>query len=369
MPPAVVPWFVAVSLPEWSRPARTLVRLAEWCHRFTPRVHLEPPDREVAGGAPLVLLDASGCLRANGGAARLAARLCRGLARRGIVHAAGSAPTGGEAVVRATAAGLWVAAGARPPLDPPPVDRLPIEALRLPDECCAALHEVNLRHVGELRAVARPSLVDRHGPLVAERLDMAAGMLPWPFRPVPAPSPVSGEFEFASPCAQREAVDLACREAIARLCAALEARGRGASALTVRLRRARLPPVAGTVHFGAPTRDPAHLWSILAPRLERVHLGEHELGQGIERIELVARRLGRCAGGTPFLAGALGTAAADAATERGGDDRAASTERTVGELLDRLRARLGDGAAHAPADAIADAAPRAQAAPHRPSDS
>ena len=75
MPPAVVPWFVAVSLPEWSRPARTLVRLAEWCHRFTPRVHLEPPDREVAGGAPLVLLDASGCLRANGGAARLAARL------------------------------------------------------------------------------------------------------------------------------------------------------------------------------------------------------------------------------------------------------------------------------------------------------
>lgn len=360
MPPAVVPWFVAVALPGWRRSPRTLGRMAEWCQRFTPRVHMEAPEPGVAGGAPLVLLDASGCLRANGGATRLAARLSRGLARRGIVHALGAGGSGGEAVARATAAslagsqvsqGLQVSQvlqgspGSRP--SPQPVflgaiDELPVQALRLPDALCAALREVNLLRIGEVRQVARNALVDRYGPVVAERLDMAGGRLAWPFRPVPPPERVAGEFLFASPCAQREAVEIACRQAVDQLCAALEARGRGVRALAVRLACARRAPVAGTLHLGAPTRDAAHLWTLLAPRLERVHLGHHELGEGIERIELVAERLGRLPRGTPLLAGAVGAAAAEAHADDATSDRRGDTQRAVGELVDQLRARLGE---------------------------
>lgn len=350
MPPAVVPWFVAVALPRWSRSRRTLGRMAEWCQRFTPRVHVEEPAPDVADGAPLVLLDASGCLRANGGAPRLAARLSRGLARRGIEHALGAGGSGGEAAVRATAASLAMPAGcASPqPVFLGAVDELPVQALRLPGALCAALREVNLLRIGEVRRVARDALVDRYGPAMAERLDMACGRLAWPFRAVPPPERVAGEFAFASPCAQREAVEIACRQAIDLLCAELAARDRGVRALTVRIARARLPPVAGTLHLGAPTRDAAHLWTLLAPRLERVHLGHHELGEGIERIELAAQRMGRLARGTPLLAGALGAAAAEARAGDAAGDRRGDTQRAVGELVDQLRARLGDSGARRP---------------------
>lgn len=364
MPPIVLPWFVAVVLPGWERPSRTLVRLAHWCLRFTPRVHCEHAEDDHAEGLPpLVLLDASGCLRANGGAPRLCARLSRGLARRGIPHAVGSAPSSGEAVVRAMGQAMGQAMGRgmdratghaaahamvrdarRVPAGTCPVDDLPIACLRLPASTCEALHEVNLRRIGELRALARASLVDRHGPVVTERLDMAAGTVPWPFRPVAPPAPVVGEFAFASPCAQPEAVGMACRQALEALCSALAARDRGVRALRVRIEGARLAPVVGTIHLGVPTREPGHLWSLLRPRLERLHLGNHEEGQGIERIALTAVRMGRLAGGTPFLGGTVGAAAAAAHADESGNDHRVAVQRSVGELVDQLRARLGEGA-------------------------
>jgi protein ImuB len=336
MPPPVVPWFLAIVLPGWPHSARTLGRMGEWCLRFTPRVHVEPWDPADAA-PPLVLLDASGCLRVNGGARRLESRISRGLARRGIVHAVGSAGASGSAVVQAMGAAMG-AHHAR-------IDALPIECLRLPPATCTALHEVNVTRIGELAAIARAALADRYGPMPGERLAMATGRLPWPFRAIVPPSPVVGEFVFASPCAQREAVDRACIHAVESLCAVLDARGRGVRALSVRVERARLAPISGTMHFGAPTRDPQHLWRLLSPRIERMHLGDHELGEGIERIELTAERMGRCAGGTPFLGGLLGDAAAASAADgpAAGNDHRAATERAVGELVDQLRARLGEG--------------------------
>lgn len=225
------------------------------------------------------------------------------------------------------------------------IDALAIECLRLPPATCAALHEVNVTRIGELRAIARAAVADRYGPMPGERLAMATGRLPWPFRAIVPPSPVVGEFVFASACAQREAVDRACIHAVESLCAALDARGRGVRALAVRVERARLAPISGTMHFGAPTRDPQHLWRLLSPRIERMHLGDHERGEGIERIELTAVRLGRCAGGTPFLGGLVGDAAAASAADgpAAGNDHRAATERAVGELVDQLRARLGEG--------------------------
>ena len=342
MPPAVVPWFIAIVLPGWPHSARTLGRMGEWCLRFTPRVHVESWDPGDAA-PPLVLLDASGCLRVNGGARRLELRISRGLARRGIAHAVGSAGASGPAVVQAMGAERVMAA--RAGASHACIDALAIECLRLPPATCAALHEVNVTRIGELRAIARAAVADRYGPMPGERLAMATGRLPWPFRAIVPPSPVVGEFVFASACAQREAVDRACIHAVESLCAALDARGRGVRALAVRVERARLAPISGTMHFGAPTRDPQHLWRLLSPRIERMHLGDHERGEGIERIELTAVRLGRCAGGTPFLGGLVGDAAAASAADgpAAGNDHRAATERAVGELVDQLRARLGEG--------------------------
>ena len=242
MPPTVIPWFIAIVLPEWTRSQAMLHRMALWCMRFTPRVHVEDveraADRSSASSrlpramgtmpasltphglplslSPLILLDVSGCLRVNGGARRVVARLTRGLTRRGIIHAIGSAPSSGQAVVQA----MGVALGCQSALD-----ELPFACLRLSDSICTALREVNLTRIGEARAIARSALADRYGPELSERLDMAAGVRAWPFRAVAPPDPVLGEFIFASPCAQQEAVDLACMQAVELLCAALAAAG------------------------------------------------------------------------------------------------------------------------------------------------
>ena len=148
MPPTVIPWFIAIVLPEWTRSPAMLHRMALWCMRFTPRVHIEDIERAAERAStssrlprtmgtmpasltphglppslpPLILLDVSGCLRVNGGARRIVARVTRGLTRRGIVHAIGSAPSSGQAVVQA----MGVALGCQSALD-----ELPFACLRL----------------------------------------------------------------------------------------------------------------------------------------------------------------------------------------------------------------------------------------------
>ncbi|MFM8731772.1 MAG: hypothetical protein ACKOGJ_04495, partial [Phycisphaerales bacterium] len=74
-----------------GRDRAALGRLAAWSLRWTPRVHLDPPD----GGMPLVLLDVRGCTPGADGPARLAARLGRALVRRGIDHALSADPCAG----------------------------------------------------------------------------------------------------------------------------------------------------------------------------------------------------------------------------------------------------------------------------------
>ena len=323
------PWFAALVPVRPEQGPAALRRLAERCLRWTTRVHLEP----ASDALPLVLLDLRGCLRVHGGAPRLGRRIARALGRRGIEHACCMDACAGAAALRATALAADMLAGdASGAALRLPLDRLPVTALRIGRDACEALREVNVRTVGELRAIGRAALADRFGPAVGMRLDQASGARAWAFAAIPHPDPPRSAFEFASPCACPEAAAHAMRQAVDGLCAALALRARGVRALAVRVDRAGLPAVRGTVHLGAPTRDAAHLWAVLRPRLERMHLGHHELGQGIERIALAAARTGRVPDG-------------------GGEDGAGSdaARRALGELVDQLGARLGDGAVRRPA--------------------
>ena len=350
------PWFAAI-VPVRPMPgAAALRRMAERCLRWTPRVHAE----HVEGDWPLILLDLRGCLEVHGGAPRLRERIARAFARRGIEHACCMDACAGAAAARATAhvivlraSGASSVPGAHAaPLTPGaalrvPLDRLAIESLRIGADACAALREVNVRSVGELRAIGRAALADRFGPTVGMRLDQASGARAWDFVPIPHPDPPRAAFEFASPCACPEATARATCHALEDLCTALAARARGVRALAVRMERAGLPAVRGTVHLGVPTRDAAHLWAVLRPRVERMHLGRHELGQGVERIALVALRTGRVPDGMGALVPGVGTRGMPAAP--GGPGPADAARRALGELVDQLAARLGDEAVRRPA--------------------
>jgi protein ImuB len=315
--------------------------MAERCLRWTPRVHAE----HVEGEWPLILLDLRGCLEVHGGAPRLRERIARAFARRGIEHACCMDACAGAAAARATAHAIDM--GTPGVALRVPLDRLAIESLRIGADACAALREVNVRSVGELRAIGRAALADRFGPAVGMRLDQVSGVRAWDFVPIPHPDPPRAAFDFASPCACPEATARATRHALEDLCTALAARARGVRALAVRMERAGLPAVRGTVHLGVPTRDAAHLWAVLRPRVERMHLGRHELGQGVERIALVALRTGRVPDGMGALVPGVGTRGMPAAP--GGPGPADAARRALGELVDQLAARLGDEAVRRPA--------------------
>jgi protein ImuB len=321
--------------------AAALRRMAERCLRWTPRVHAE----HVEGEWPLILLDLRGCLEVHGGAPRLRERIARAFARRGIEHACCMDACAGAAAARATAHVIDM--GASGVALRVPLDRLAIESIRIGADACTALREVNVRSVGELRAIGRAALADRFGPTVGLRLDQVSGVRAWDFVPIPHPDPPRAAFEFASPCACPEATARATRHALEDLCAALAVRARGVRSLAVRMERAGLPAVRGTVHLGVPTRDAAHLWAVLRPRVERMHLGRHELGQGVERIALVALRTGRVPDGMGALVPGVGTRGMPAAP--GDPGPADAARRALGELVDQLAARLGDDAVRRPA--------------------
>jgi protein ImuB len=335
------PWFAAIVPVRPAPGPAALRRMAERCLRWTPRVHAE----HVEGDWPLILLDLRGCLEVHGGAPRLRERIARAFARRGIEHACCMDACAGAAAARATAHAIDM--GASSVALHVPLDRLAIESLRIGADACAALREVNVRSVGELRAIGRAALADRFGPTVGMRLDQASGARAWDFVPIPHPDPPRAAFEFASPCACPEATARATRHALEDLCTALAARARGVRALAVRMERAGLPAVRGTVHLGVPTRDAAHLWAVLRPRVERMHLGRHELGQGVERIALVALRTGRVPDGMGALVPGVGTRGMPAAP--GGPGPADAARRALGELVDQLAARRGDDAVRRPA--------------------
>jgi|LauGreDrversion4_2_1035121.scaffolds.fasta_scaffold126161_3 protein ImuB len=338
------PWFAAIVPVRPAPGPAALRRMAERCLRWTPRVHAE----HVEGDWPLILLDLRGCLEVHGGAPRLRERIARAFARRGIEHACCMDACAGAAAARATAHAIELSASRTPGAAlRVPLDRLAIESLRIGADACAALREVNVRSVGELRAIGRAALADRFGPTVGMRLDQASGARAWDFVPIPHPDPPRAAFEFASPCACPEATARATRHALEDLCTALAARARGVRALAVRMERAGLPAVRGTVHLGVPTRDAAHLWAVLRPRVERMHLGRHELGQGVERIALVALRTGRVPDGMGALVPGVGTRGMPAAP--GGPGPADAARRALGELVDQLAARLGDDAVRRPA--------------------
>jgi protein ImuB len=338
------PWFAAIVPVRPAPGPAALRRMAERCLRWTPRVHAE----HVEGDWPLILLDLRGCLEVHGGAPRLRERIARAFARRGIEHACCMDACAGAAAARATAHAIELSASRTPGAAlRVPLDRLAIESLRIGADACAALREVNVRSVGELRAIGRAALADRFGPAVGMRLDQVSGVRAWDFVPIPHPDPPRAAFEFASPCACPEATARATRHALEDLCTALAARARGVRALAVRMERAGLPAVRGTVHLGVPTRDAAHLWAVLRPRVERMHLGRHELGQGVERIALVALRTGRVPDGMGALVPGVGTRGMPAAP--GGPGPADAARRALGELVDQLAARLGDDAVRRPA--------------------
>lgn len=299
--------------------AAALDALADWSRRFTPLAAARPPDglildvtgaAHLFGGETALLDEAEARLAALGFCARAAIApgpaLARALARfSGVRHVAEAA---GQGEIDALAASL------------------PVEALEAGPEALAGLRRAGLRRVGDLLDRPRAPLAARFGQAALTRLDALTCRIRDPISPrFEAPAFIA-ERRFPDGLTQRADLEATLARLCADLCPMLERAGAGArrlEAVFYRVDGAVKRLEAGT---SRPLRDPARLAALLAERLSAVAEEGLDTGYGFDVLRLCATETER---------------AAPPQTSLAPPERGAADDADLGDLIDRLGARLG----------------------------
>lgn len=254
-----------------------LLRLATlFARRWTPIV--------APSGEDGLFLDISGAAHLHGGEARLAVRLVRLLARRGITARVAVADTAGAAWALARHGGA-VAGICTPGAQAEALHALPVAALRLEERAQELLARLGVETIGELRALPRAQLARRFGDIALARLDQALGTRPEPLDPVIPPERIQVAQAFVEPIATAEVIAHWLGELVPRLALALREDGLGARQVELVLDRVDGVPQRVRIGLARASRDPAHLLRLLTRRIETV-----EPGYGIDAMTLHVRR-------------------------------------------------------------------------------
>jgi protein ImuB len=323
---AILPALISAPA-EPERDVAALRRLALWAERYSPCVALDAREPGHEG----LLIDMTGGAHLFGGEAALLADLRERLARAGAPARLAIADT------PAAAWGLARFSGQDETLAGPGRTReaiaaLPMAALRLEDEALSLLRRFGLKQIGDLYGLPRAGLARRFrgaaGLRLVERLDQALGITPEPLIPE-RPAPLYRAWtQFAEPLIDAEGVGFQLPGLAQALAAELERDGQGARRL--RLTGFRVDGRATSIEAGlsAPAAAPAHLLRLLRETgLERL-----DLGFGIDAL---------------MLAACVAEPVAARQGEIGAGHRT-DAEGALAGLIDRLQARLGEGAVRRP---------------------
>lgn len=288
-----------------------LEALCDWCVRFSPAVAVDGDDG--------LFLDITGTDHLWGGEAGMLVDLMARLARWGVPARAAIADTAGAA---------WALARFGPDLAIAPPERqreviapLPVAALRLGEAAEAQLPRLGLHRIGQVLALPRAQLAKRFGLATVLRLDQALGQAAEALTFRRPASPWFDRLAFFEPISAPEDLARVAADALALICARLEAEGRGAKRFEVvfhRLDGRSFPVRVGLARIG---RDAQRLAKLVKPKLDMV-----DPGFGIEVVTVHASAVEPMA----------------AAQERLDADAAASADETLAPLIDRLVNRLGE---------------------------
>lgn len=275
--------------------SRLLLHLARWCTRYTPWVAPEasaeddppaPARLATAQSEAALLLDIGGCAHLAGGEETLSENLANQLENFGFIVRCAVADTPG-------AARAWARCG--DPLHPVVpagaqadwLKPLPAAALRLRDADAETLTRLGIATVGDLMALPRAAVANRfpagRAAGVLERLDRVFGIAPESIAPLPAPADYSVRQHYAEPVGTPEGMTAAFERLLLALARRLEAAGLGARQLEFAIIRADDTLDSARIGVSRPSRDPAHLARLFAPRLESL-----DPDPGIETVVLKA---------------------------------------------------------------------------------
>jgi protein ImuB len=202
------------------------------------------------------------------------------------------------------------------------LEKLPANVLGVSVSVSELLEKIGVRTLGECLQLPRDGLARRGGKELLEQLDQALGRAPDPRPPFVPPAHFQAALQLPAPVQQADALLFAAHRLITELCGLLTATGQGVQRLEFTLSHEGQSETRFGLDLVAATRDSRHLAAILRERLERLALPCPAIALAMKSgrlLPLASRNLS-------FLP----------------DDRA-QTE-TTGQLIERLRARLGEDA-------------------------
>jgi protein ImuB len=297
--------------------AQVLEQLALGLQRFTPRVSLEPPDG--------VLLEVKGSLHLFAGLAGLRAELARECRQRGLAMVLAFAPTARAAVTVARAGkSLEITALAQLVGQLAP---LPLAALRWSPQTCARLARVGARTIGAVLRLPRAGFARRFGAAELAMLDQLTGrtaQVRATFRPRER---FRRRRELICEIENHTLLHAALSPLFDALDTFLTTRQCGVVELECRLLHRHAPPTRCVLALAAPCMSGLRLAELLKAHLESIALPEP-----VRACELRA---------DAPLPQPLASHGLWQPGEHGGESAA-----QAGELIERLRSRLGSDAVH-----------------------
>ena len=305
---------VAIHLRDECAEAAALKNIALWAGQWTSTIAIEPPAN--------VLLEISGCLNYFGGLSTLLRRIDSGLAAIGFSALVATAPTAPAASLLARA-GRVIAIEAGADIDSA-LAQLSVGLLDGAEEVMDTLWGIGVRTIGDVLALPRDGFARRFGAGLLDQIDRARGSLPDARALFVAPERYHGQLELPSPVEETEALLFAVRRLVVELAGFLHGRGAGVTRMRFDLVHEDVPPTSIVIGLAA-TRQIEHMQNVLRERLSRLQLPDR-----VEAIRLVSEE-------TAPLAGKEGEL-----FQGSGKDGEAGTQ-----LIERLRARLGEGAVYA----------------------
>ena len=295
--------------------ARLLVALAQTCERWTPIVTVD--------GGDGLLLDITGCAHLWGGETELGRRVQAWLAQLGTSArvAIAGAPVTAHAVARHGGSTRLVPAGG----DEAVARTLPLAALEADPDVHHGLARAGLDRIGLVADQPAAALAARFGTATVARLDALLGRGDTRIVPLRRPPPCLVVRRFAEPLAHAEGVAAVLVDLLNDAAAELVRRGQGGRHFELSLFRTDSQIRRLAVETAAPVRDPTVLRRLFGERMDSL-ADPLDPGFGFDAVSLGVGRL------QPLVPVQLAAF--------NGDSPAADAV-SVGELIDRLVARLG----------------------------
>ncbi len=315
-------WYAAV-FPELTQAetAPALQKLGRHAQAFTSFVSIEPPNA--------LLLEIRGSVKLFGSLETLHARIDACWRRLAVQALSATAPS--------TLAALWLARAGNPRLAGPPIHfeelrLLPGHLAKLPIACTAwdierlrTLRAMGVTSVGELLRLPRAGLARRLSPAVVQDLDIALARQPAARRAFVPRERFRERCDFETEIEHVAYLEKALEPLIERCAQFLRERQAGVQTLQLRLKFREAPSSRVQVGLASITSERRRLADVLCQKLMRL-----KLKAPVRGMELISGTLrGLSASSLDAFAG-LGAASRD----------------TAPQLVERLRARLGEEAVY-----------------------